>query len=143
VEVRETKARIEIFDGPRLLASHERQIGAHDLWVTLPEHRRPRGGRPKDAPSAEEVQLLEAEPALSTYVTALRRHAHGRGTLALRRLLRLLRDYPREAFLAAIGRAEQFGLYDLDRVERLVLKQIAHDYFVLPADSQDGDDDDE
>jgi transposase len=144
VEVRETKARIEIFDGPRLLASHERQVGAHDLRVTLPEHRRPRGqGRPKDGPSAEEVQLLEAEPALGTYVTALRQHANGRGTLPLRRLLHFMRDYPREAFLAAVSRAEQYGLYDLDRVERLILKQIAHDYFVLPADSQDGDDHDE
>ena len=28
--------------------------------------------------------------------------------------------------------AEQYGLYDLDRLERMVLREIARDYFVLP-----------
>jgi len=144
MEVRETKNRIEIFDGPRLVATHQRQIGAHDVWTTLPEHRPPRGqGRPKVGPPAEEQQLLKAEPSLADYVAALRRHAHGRGTLALRRLLRLMRDYPREPFLTTVRRAEQYGLFDLDRIERMVLQQIAHDYFVLPVERDDKDDDDE
>jgi len=144
MEVRETKNRIEIFDGPRLVATHQRQTGAHDVWMTLPEHRPPRGqGRPKDAPPAEEQLLLKAEPSLAGYVAALRRHAHGRGTLALRRLQRLMRDYPRAPFLATVRRAEQYGLFDLDRLERMVLQQIAHDYFVLPIERHEKDDDDE
>jgi len=144
MEVRETKHHIEIFDGPRLVAAHQRQIGAHDVWITLPEHRPPRGqGRPKDAAPAEEQQLLKAEPSLAGYVTALRRHAHGRGTLALRRLQRLMREYPRAPFLATVRRAEQYGLFDLDRLERMVLQQIARDYFVLPIERLDKDDDDD
>ena len=35
------------------------------------------------------------------------------------------------AFLAAVADAERYRLFDLDRLERMVLKQIAHDYFVL------------
>lgn len=140
MEVRETKDRIEVFDGPRVVASHERTVEALDVRVTAREHRPPRGqGRPPDAPPIEEGELLKAEPALTEYVAGLKKHAAGRGTLALRRLLRLLRDYPRAPFLAAVRDAEQYGLFDLDRLERMVLKKISRDYFVLP----DEEDDDE
>ena len=133
MEVRETKERIEVFNGPRLVASHERVVDARDAWITAPEHRPPRGqGRSKDAPAPEEEELLRAEPALSVYVATLKKHASGRGTLALRRLLRLLRDYPRAPFLEAVRCAQQYGMFDLDRLERMVLRQVATDYFVLP-----------
>ena len=51
--------------------------------------------------------------------------------LALRQLWRLLKEYPREPFLAAVGEAAQYGLYDLDRLERMILRRIARDYFLL------------
>jgi hypothetical protein len=44
----------------------------------------------------------------------------------------MLKEYPREAFLAALASAEQHGLFDLERLEKMVLKRIAKDYFVLP-----------
>ncbi len=47
--------------------------------------------------------------------------------------------YPRASFLAAVRQAEQYGLFDLDRLERMVLKEIAHEYFVLPAGRDDED----
>jgi hypothetical protein len=46
-------------------------------------------------------------------------------------LLRLLREYPREPFLAAVREAAQYGLYDLDRLERMILRRVARDYFLL------------
>lgn len=73
-----------------------------------------------------------AEPLLAPYAAELRKRAHGRGVRELQRLLRMLREYPRESLLAAVHSAAQFGLYDLDRLERLTLRHIAHDYFVLP-----------
>jgi len=33
--------------------------------------------------------------------------------------------------LAAIEEANRYGLYDLDRVERMVLRRVAHEYFLL------------
>jgi transposase len=138
LEVRETKERIEVFDGPRVVATHERVLDGCDMRVTNPAHRPPRGqGRPKEAPPPEEESLLKAEPSLAAYVAALKKRASGRGTLALRRLLKLLREYPRTSVRAAVRQAEQYGLYDLDRLERMVLKEIAHEYFVLPADHDD------
>jgi hypothetical protein len=138
MEVRECKARIEIFDGPRMVASHARVPEQRDARVTDPAHRPARGeGRPKAGPSAEESALLLKEPSLAKYIAALKKRTSGRGTLALRRLLGMLRDYPREPLLAALRRAEEYGLTDLDRVERLILRQIAEDYFVLPTERQD------
>lgn len=144
MEVRESKSRIEIFDGPRMVASHARVPEPRDARVTEPSHRPPRGeARPKAGPSDEEAALLLKEPALAGYIAALKKRASGRGTLALRRLLTMLRDYPREPLLTALQRADEYGLYDLDRVERLILRQIAHDYFVLPTKRREGQDDEE
>jgi len=67
---------------------------------------------------------------------------------ALQRLLRMVREYPRQPLIDAIREAEQFGLYDLDRIERMVLRRIDREYFTPPDfDSEppptDEDDDDE
>ena len=138
MEVRESKQRIDIFDGPRLVASHKRLIDPSGTRSTVPEHRPPRGqGRPKQGPPPEQLDLLLVEPALAGYVTALTEHANGRGVRALQRLMRMVREYPRQPLLNAVREAQAFGLYDLDRLERMVLRQIAHDYFVLPDDLED------
>ncbi len=58
--------------------------------------------------------------------------------LALRQLLRMVREYPRDALLAAVQEASRYGLYDLDRLERMILRRIARDYFLLKGpDSHD------
>ena len=133
MEVRESKARIDVFDGPRLVASHRRFIDPIGARVTVPDHRPPRGGgRAKKGPAPEQMELLLVEPALATYVAALTRHAHGRGVRMLQRLLRMAREYPRQPLLDAVHDAEQFGLFDLDRLERMVLRRIGRDYFLLP-----------
>ena len=52
-------------------------------------------------------------------------------TLALRQLLRFVREYPREPLLGAVHEACQYGLYDLDRLERMILRRVTRDYFLL------------
>jgi transposase len=148
MEVRESKDRIDVFDGPRRVASHRRVVDPTDARVTVPKHRPPRGeGRGKKGPPPQQYELLLVEPAIAQYVAALAKHAHGRGVRALQRLLRMVREYPRQPLLDAIGEAEQFGLYDLDRIERMILRRIGRDYFMLPefrdephATSEDDDD---
>ena len=141
LEIRETKDRIDAYRGPRLVASHRKLAGRADVRVTLPEHRPQRGER-KTKVSPEEQQLLQMEPPLPEYATRLKRHSTGRGTLARRRLLALCREYPKEAVTKAVSTALEYGLFDLERLERLILRTIAKDYFVLPG-SADTDDDDE
>lgn len=57
--------------------------------------------------------------------------------LVLRQLLRLVREYPREPFLAAVQETARYGLYDLDRLERMILRRLQRDFFRL--DEEPGD----
>jgi hypothetical protein len=136
VEVRETKEGIEIYRGPRLIASHGRVLAATGRKYSLPEHHRPRGQAMKHKASdhsSEEKRLLTEVPEIGSYVQALKKHYSGRATLPLRRLLRFVEDYPRGPLLEVIAVAAEYGLFDLERVEKLILRKLAGDYFrILP-----------
>jgi hypothetical protein len=133
MEVRESNEHIDIFDGPRQVASHRRVVDPIDVRVSLPDHRPPRGeGRSKKGPAPEQMELCLVEPALAAYVAALTQHAHGRGVRVLQRLLRMVREYPRQPLTDAVHEAEQFGLYDLNRLEQMILRRIVRDYFPTP-----------
>jgi transposase len=131
LEVRELKDQIDVYEGPRLVATHARAVTRTPQRIALPEHRPPRGEGPSRKPAPEETELQHAEAPLPAYAAALQARSASRGTLPLRRLLALRRDYPRAAFLQAVTIALQYGLFDLDRLERLTLRLIAHEYFVL------------
>ncbi|MGH7179080.1 MAG: hypothetical protein ACREJC_17005, partial [Tepidisphaeraceae bacterium] len=88
-------------------------------------------------PSPEEQTLAQADPPVPAYAALLKQRSAGRGTLALRRLLALYREYPRAAFLQAVTLAAQYGLFDLDRLERLTLRVIAKHYFLLSTDDDE------
>ena len=120
--------------GPRLVASHAKVLGRTVTRVTVPEHRPPRGARPSTQPLPEEQTLAQADPPVPAYAATLKQRSAGRGTLALRRLLALYREYPRPAVRRAVTLAQQYGLFDLDRLERLTLRLVAQTYFVLPED---------
>jgi hypothetical protein len=131
LEVRETKDQIDVYHGPRQVASHAKVLTRTFTRVTVPEHRPPRGARPSQQPPPEEQRLAHSEPPLPAYAAALKARAAGRGTLALRRLLTLSREYPRAAVSQAVTLARQYGLFDLDRLERLIRRVIAKEYFRL------------
>jgi transposase len=134
VEVRETKQSIEIYRGPRLLASHRRVLEATGRRYSLPEHHRPRGEGMKPKPwdaSPEEKRLRQQVPEIVAYLDALKKHYSGRATLPLRRLLHMVEDYPRPPLLEAIATATQYGLFDLERVENLILRKLAREYFLI------------
>jgi hypothetical protein len=58
-------------------------------------------------------------------------HKPGRAVRVLRRLLHIQQTYPAEPFIAALEQALRFNLFDLGRLERLVLKHVAGDFFAL------------
>lgn len=135
VEVRETVERVEVYEGPRRMASHTREIDPIGRRLTQPEHRPPRGqGIKRKDPCVEEQALLRSAPEITAYVAAFKRRASGRATLALRHLLQIVRDYPRQPVLDAVATAAHYGLYDMERLEKMVLRQIADEYFVWPED---------
>ena len=140
VEVREAQDRVEITYG-RHSVSHPRVEGATGQRVTTKEHRPPRGtGVKKTGPSPEEKTVSQLAPDLLDYVAALKKRGRKQTTLALRQLLRMIREYPQGPLREAIAEAQRYGLFDLDRVERMVLRRIAHDYFRLKGDDDTGGD---
>jgi hypothetical protein len=132
VEVRETRDKIEIEMDARHIVTHVRAVTPVSQRVTLAAHRPPRGeGVKRGDPHPEEKAIVEAAPETAHYVAALKQKSRKVVALALRQLLRLLREYPREPFLAAVQEAARYGLYDLDRLERMILRRVARDYFLL------------
>ena len=140
VEVREAQDRVELTYGQKSV-SHLRVIDAMGQRVTTKEHRPPRGtGVKKTDPCPEEKTVSQLAPDLLDYVAALKKRGRKQTTLALRQLLRMIREYPKGPLCEAIAEAERYGLFDLDRVERMVLRRIAHDYFRLKHDDdREGD----
>ncbi len=132
VEVRETKDKLEIQLDPRHIVTHQRVPEGEYQRITLAEHRPPRGqGIKRSDPHPEEQAILQTAPELADYLAALKKRGHRYLTLALRQLLRIVREYPRQPVLSAVSEAARYGLYDLDRLERMVLRRIARDYFLL------------
>lgn len=130
LEVRETLERVDFYDGPRRVASHQRPYAGVDTYVTDPAHRPPRGqGRSQRALAPpEETEILQIEPRVTGYLAALKKQVGGRRS-PLRRLLSMLQDYPRETFITTLGVAEKYRIFDLDRLENMVLRQISSDFF--------------
>jgi hypothetical protein len=142
VEVRESTGKIEVQLDGRNLVTHVRIVEPLQHRTTLAEHRPPRGlGIKRGNPHPEEQAILEAAPELAGYVAALKQRGRKVVALALRQLLRLVRDYPREPLLAAVAEAARYGLYDLDRLERMILRRVAREYFMLDTGNESDKDD--
>jgi transposase len=132
VEVRESRDRVEIELNARNIVRHVRVPTPDKIRITLPEHKPARGkGIKRSDPHPAEQFLIEAVPTIAAYVAALKQKGRRIPAFAVRQLLRLLQEYPREPFLAAVTEAAQYGLYDLDRVERMILRRVAREYFLL------------
>jgi len=142
VEVRQTKEQMEIYRGPRQVAVHRRVLEPSGRKCRLPEHRYKRGQAPPRADStAEEKILLEKLPEIAEYLLAFKKHYPGHyATPRLRRLLQMVNDYPRPALLDALETARQYGLFDLERVEKLILRKLAREHFQI---NPRGDDDED
>ena len=50
-----------------------------------------------------------------------------------------MREYPRDPLLGAVLEAAHYGLYDLDRLERMILKRVTREYFLLDREPQEDD----
>ena len=133
LEVRETKTEMQIFDGPRVVATHPRRVEGSKR-VRLPESERFERVRHRDEQLVAEERQLHAElPDFAAWITELRRRApRGRAVTRLRDLRRLLRDYPEESLRNALRDAARYGLFDLVRIETMILRDIRHDYCPHP-----------
>jgi len=139
VTVYKLPAAIRICRKDATLAEHPRLIDARDAKSTLPGHHTV-PVRQSRAPAIEGKLLAGHHPSLDRYAAALKARAPGRAVRALRRLLEMKRTYPEAPFIAAIEQALRYGLFDLGRLEALILKQVAGDFFALDG-AGEGDED--
>jgi hypothetical protein len=136
VTVYKYPAEIRICRRDTELARHPRLIGQRDARQKLPQHHLT-PVRVSRGPRLEEQLLRGPHPSLERYIAALKGRAPRQGVRKLRRLLEMKRTYPSGPFLAAIELALQFGVFDLGRLESLILKQVAGDFFALHAVDDD------
>ena len=127
--VRETKDRIRIFDGHREVTVPERELPGAGVRCILNGHHQPRSRRRRREPTPEELVVRRAGPLLCRYVDALQHKHGGRAARAVRELHRLYVEYPAAALNDAIDTALNYRMLDLKRLERMVLRGIAKDFF--------------
>lgn len=140
VTVYKHHASIDIHYQRKQVASHPRLLGVRDARNTLSGHHTIPQRAPRQ-PSLQAKLLCGQSSVLDAYVGALSKHLNGRSTRALNRLLQIKRSYPSEPFQAALQQACKYGLFDLTRLETLVLRHVAGDFFALGGDDDDTHDD--
>lgn len=136
VEVRESSERVRIFYGSKEVAVHERVEPGIEKRLCLPE-RGERGQQRLREQAVREEEELKAAGAEFAELLARLHAQHGRAVRQIRTLHRLYLDYPTEALKKAIAHALGYGLTDLARLEKLLLRQIAGDYFRLKPPGED------
>lgn len=130
VEVLKYWDRVEVYHGRIKAAKHQRALQGRYKRITKPGHHRPLTRKnAHQGPCAEEVCLTGRNKTLDLYVAALKKRSRGRGVVKLRRLLELKRTYPADPFMAAIENALHYGLFDLARLESIILKNTGGDFF--------------
>ena len=133
--MRETLERVDVYEGPRRVATH--RVGPRTLRYAGDRSRASAAAGPGTAlgtgPTApRRSRCCSIEPRLASYVHAFKQQI-GERRAPLRRLLSMLQDYPREAFLAALAaRRAVSALRSATGSRRWCCEQIADDYFVLP-----------
>jgi len=138
VEVHKRWDRIEVFFKNQKVADHPRLLDKRETRITTNGHHAPFSReRAHQGPSVEEKALLGQQEWLNQFVQELKRRSSGRGIMPMRRLLDLRRTYPPEAFEKAIVQALRYGLYDLSRLEQMILSQVQGDFFNIDEDEED------
>jgi transposase len=140
--IRLSKERVRIFDGLRVVAEHQRAEDSSRVRCTLDSHRKQkRWHHSRGIPELlEERTLRRIAPELSDLVDAIRKRYAGRAVRPLRRLHRMYLDYPTKPLCDAVAQAQRYGLIDLARIEKMVLRRIAGDFFRIPGFENNEDD---
>lgn len=135
VEVYKTWDRIKVYWENKKVADHPRCMEKRDTKVKAAGHHTPFAGRKiRIGPCKEEKILLGHFDILNSYVRSLKKHSSGRGVRQMQRLLNFKRTYPEDAFIKAVKQAYHYGLYDLTRLEKMILSYVAGDFFNIHED---------
>jgi len=136
VEVLKSWERISIHHKQKKVADHGRLIDKKDGKVTLSDHHQPHYNKKGSKIVCQEERALAGRSdILDRYVAGIKKSSYGSGRRKLQKLLELQRTYPADAFEKAVEKGLHFGLYDLSRLENLILSSVAGDFFNLKEDN--------
>lgn len=132
VEVLKSWDHITVYHKFGKVAEHKRIVDKRDAKLIAKGHHLPLHNT-RSLCSKEEKELVGRDESLDRYVAGIKKH-NPFGRRKLQQLLELQRTYPRDAFKKAIEQALHYGLYDLSRLESLILTFVSGDYFNLEMD---------
>jgi transposase len=139
LEIRETENEVLLFDGSKELARHTKLTDpAGPFKATLPDHVAPRRRESARLPPLEEAALRALGGAIPDYLDGLKKARPGRPwRWSLKILHRLLAHYPSDALAQALAKALEHRLWDVRRIEGVLLQILAKDQFQLPLFAED------
>lgn len=130
VEVHKTWEQILVFFKQKKIADHKRAMDKRDTKVIAKGHHLPFNTyKGQKGPSKEEKALVGQCDVIDRYVDGIKKRSRGTGRRNLQRLLDFKRTYPADAFKSAVEKAFHYGLYDLARLENMILSYVAGDFF--------------
>ena len=136
VLVRETKDRVIALDGREEIAVHKKKIEGSPS-AAPPALRAPR--RQKHIQLAEESKLKGLGETMQAYLAALKADREPRYTWSVKKLYQLFCEYKAEDLVAAVARAAEYRLFDVGRIETILLQNIAQNDYALPLDFEPQD----
>jgi hypothetical protein len=136
VLVRESKDRVRLFDGHKELAAHKKKVEGSPAAELTPS---PVARRQRQAWLPEEQRLKEAGAALRKYLEALKAERGSRYVWSVKKLYRLLCQYDAATLERAVAKAAAHRLFDVRRIETILLQDIAEREYRLPLEPQAGD----
>jgi transposase len=136
--VRETKQEVIIIRGKHEeLARHQKLTNADDkTQSTLPGHQH-RTHRVRTSQTPQETHLKNVNPVVAAYRDLLKNKRPARYFWCVKKLYALSSQYKAESFLKTISEATRHELFDVNRIEAMLLKTVATDDFHLPLAGED------
>jgi len=132
LQVRETKDRVIALDGHKEVAAHEKKTEGSPQTALPRCATAPR--RQKSAKLAEEGKLQALGEPMNAYLEALKVARGPRYFWSVRKLWRLFCQYQAEDLKAAVAKAHEHRLFDVNRIETILLQDAAQKDYQLPLD---------
>ncbi len=131
LEVHKTPDHVRVFSKHQKIAEHSRIIDRRDAKSIAPGHHPQLHKKPSRPAGKLQKSLTGNSDALDRYLQQILKRSRSGAARSMQKLLNLKRSYPRDAFEKGIQRALEYGLYDLNRVENLILSLVAGEFFNL------------
>jgi transposase len=136
VLVRESKDQVRLFHGHKELAAHRKKVEGSPAAEPAPN---PITRRQRQAWLPEETRLKETGPMMPEYLQALKAERGSRYVWSVKKLYQLLCQYDAQALERAVAKAAEHRLFDVRRIETILLQDIAEREYRLVLEPQASD----